>query len=359
MATEHHADYPDGSADDTKQQEHPWEWENVDEGGQVGDAGGDWRAAGPADQPGVAEDETELVRSLDFDTTQPIKVDVSNSLAPITIELTDTALTHVEVRHDPNATDSDWRGGLAGLLNWVNEQIGEAGIRTGLDFERGRSREPITEAIQHTRIDLTGNRLAVRTPNTAPLRNVPLAVWVRAPENSEIAVHNGSGEVSVTGPAGRVQVQSGSGGVSFTEATERATVRTGSGPLRLGAMTGGVHARSGSGDVEIASLGSSSSVVTGSASVWLGEIQSDVLVRSGSGDLTVADAAAGEVELITGSGEIQVAVHRGRSAEVDLTSSAGAARSDLDVSSEPPETEPSIRIFGRSGTGDAVLTSAL
>ncbi|MDA3643649.1 DUF4097 domain-containing protein [Saccharopolyspora indica] len=298
----------------------------------------------------------ELVRSQDFDTSGPISIDIGNSLGPVTVELADTDVTHVEVRHDPAASGPDWRSGLTGLLSWVTEQFGDAGIRTGGEF-RG-SQEPVAEAVRQTRIDLTGSRLAIRTPATSPLRNVPLAVKVRAPLDSEVGVHTSSGEVRVAGPAGRVNIQSGSGTTSVEQAADRATVRSGSGQLRLGTMTGGVHARSGSGDIEISSLGAASSVATGSGNVWFGTVSADVLARSGSGDLTVADATEGQVELITGSGELQVSIHRGTAAEVDLTSSTGSASSDLVVSEEAPEEEPKLRVFGRTGTGDAVLTTA-
>ncbi|MER7011190.1 DUF4097 family beta strand repeat-containing protein [Saccharopolyspora sp. NPDC000359] len=298
----------------------------------------------------------ELVRSQDFDTSGPIRIDVGNSTGPVTVELADTAVTHVEVRHDPAASGPDWRTGLSGLLNWVSEQFGEAGIRTSGD-PRG-AQEPITEAVRRTRIDMTGNRLAIRTPAAAPLRNVPLAVTVRAPLDSEVGVNTSSGEVRVTGPAGRVNIQSGSGTTSVEQASDRATIRSGSGQLRLGTMAGGVHARSGSGDVEISSLEAASSVATGSGNVWFGTVSADVLARTGSGDLTISDAIEGQVELITGSGELQVSIHRGTKAEVDLTSSTGSVSSDLEVSEEAPEEEPKLHVFGRTGTGDAVLTSA-
>ncbi|WP_243793133.1 DUF4097 family beta strand repeat-containing protein [Saccharopolyspora gloriosae] len=304
----------------------------------------------------------DLVRTQDFDTAAPIEVDIGNSIGSITVELAKTAVTHIEVRHDTEAGGTDWRSGLTGLLSWVSDQFGET-TRGGLGErafgDRGGPREPIAEAVRQTRIDLTGNRLTVRTPTVVPLRTVPLAVTVRAPAESQLGLRSAGGEVRVTGPAGRVQVQSGGGAVSVEQAAGSTVARTGSGALRLGDMAAGVQARSGSGDVEIASVRAASSVVTGSGSVWLGAVESDVLVRSGSGAVTVAEAAAGQVELITGSGELRVALRHGTDAEVDLTSTTGSVHSDLTVSEEPTAQEPGLRIFGRSGSGDALLTSSL
>ncbi|TDD86490.1 hypothetical protein E1202_18855 [Saccharopolyspora karakumensis] len=300
---------------------------------------------------------TDLLRSQDFDSAAPIRIDIGNNRGSVVVELTETAMTHVEVRHDPSAGGQDWQNGLSGLLSWVTEQFGTPGGRGGLDLGN-LPREPIIEAVRRTRIDMSSGRLVVRAPSNAPLRGVPLAVRVTAPLGSEVGVQSGSAEVAVSGAAGKVNVQAGTGTVSIEEATDRATVRSGSGHLRLGAMRGGVHARSGRGDVEVGVIGAPSSVANGSGAIWLGEVSDDVLVRTGSGDITLADAVDGQIELITGSGELQVSIHRGASAEVDLTSSTGAARSDLDVADQRPETEPTLRIFGRTGSGDAVLTTA-
>lgn len=308
----------------------------------------------------------DLWRTQEFDTPKPVELDISNNLGPVDIEFTDTASTRVEVRHDSRSDALAWRSGLTGLLSWVSEQLAEnaakagPGERANADKERSRNaRTPIADAIDQTRIDLTGNRLVARTPTTAPLRTVPLSIKVRAPEQSHVGVRTGSGAVTLTGQASRVQIQSGAGEISVDRASASTTVRTGSGQLRLGEMTADVQVRSGSGGVEIASLESSSSIVTGSGGVWVGALRADVLVRSGSGDIDIADATRGEAELITGSGAIQVAVHRGVRAEVDLTSSTGIVYSDLAVSSEPSEQEAALRVYGRTGNGDARISPAI
>lgn len=316
---------------------------------------------GPSGDPNGGEP-NEIVRHRDFDTESPIELDISNGAGSVVIELTDTPTTRVEIRHDPDAGGTDWRTGLNGLLSWVSEQFGEAGIRTGMPNResdpRGNS-EAVAEAVRQTRIDLTGSRLLVRPPTNSPLRTVPLTIKVQAPRDSQIGVRVSSAPVTVTGRAGRVDIQSGTGPVSVSHATGTTSVRTGSGQLQLGTMNGEVHARSGRGDVEIATIERPASVVTGSGNVWLGTVTGDVLVRSGSGDVTVADAAEGQTELITGSGQLRVSLHKGVAAEIDLTSSTGDVDSELDVSDEPPEQRPSLRVFGRTGSGEALLTSAV
>lgn len=312
----------------------------------------------------------ELVRTQEFDVPGPVELDLSNSIGPVRIELDDTDTALVEIRHEPSAGPPDWRSGLSGLLTWVGEQIAESGIRTGNGRESreagresreatARTTEAHAEAVRQTRVDMTGTRLAIHPPKTVPLRTVPLSITVRLPRHSQLGVRTGSGAVTVTGSAGRTDIQTGSGAVTAEAATGNVSVRTGSGQLRLGEMHAVVQARSGSGGVEIASVHEPSSVITGSGNVWLGAVESDLLVRSGSGDVSISEAASGRSELITGSGEIRIAIRKGATAEVDLTSSTGTASSDLTVSEQAPESEPELRIFGRTGSGQALVTSAV
>ncbi|QGK70931.1 DUF4097 family beta strand repeat protein [Allosaccharopolyspora coralli] len=301
-----------------------------------------------------ASGQRDLVRTQDFAVDGPIELDVTNGGGNVTIELTDSAdgTVHVEVRHAPHGVD-DWNKALDGLLSWVNKQFGETGLGAGTE------QAPATEAVRQTRVDLTGNRLVVRAPQSLGLRGVPLAITVTGPADCPVSVRSGSGNATVTGPAGPVSVQSGSGAVSVENVTGKATLRSGSGALRLGSATEAVHARSGNGEIEIAGIAAASSVATGSGSVWLGAVDADVLVRSGSGSVTIADAGGGQTELISGSGNVRVAVRQESFAEVDLTSSTGTASSDLLVEDTAPDETPTFRVFARSGSGDVLVTSAV
>lgn len=320
-------------------------------------------ASAPDEQP------PGLVRTQDFEVTGPVELDLSNNHGSVNVELVEEAperaepvtgarTVHVDVRHDPAAAQNTWVGGLAGLLSWVTEQLGDNAIRDRAARERA-TREPVDEAVRQARIDLTGHRLVVAAPTTMPLRTIPLSITVQAPAGSQLGIRTAAGNTTVTGSAGRVRIQTGSGAVSIDRATATASVRSGSGAVHLGEMLGGVQARSGSGAVEITSIDGPSSIVTGSGDVWVGAARADLLVRSGSGSLTVAEAAAGQTELITGSGELRVAIREGVCADVDLTSTIGEVSSDLTVSDEPPEENPPLHVYGRTGSGNALITTSV
>lgn len=288
----------------------------------------------------------EAIQRQNFDVTDPVEIDLSIVTGRVTIALVEEPGASVEVLHDP-AAEADWFANLGDLFNRISERFGEHPM----------SGTP-SEAVRETKIELLGQRLTIRAPK-GRLRLVPLAVIVRAPAGSHLELRSGSAHLTVTGPAGRVTVATGSGEVALDRADGRAEFIAGSAALRLGPMLGGLRARSGSGEVEVSSVGGPTTLITGSGDVWLGAVQADVTVRTGSGDLTVADAACGEIELVTGSGDIRVGIRSGRAAQVDLVSGSGQARSELSLADRPPAGDIPLKLRGRTGSGAAVVTAAV
>ena len=301
-------------------------------------------------------EENNVVRRQSFDAEGPVELDLGTGGGGITVRLADEPGVHVEIRHDPGA-GSPWSQGVTNLMSWVSTQFGsQLGGQFGEAVPQGSSAE--AEAVRQTRVDFAAGRLAVRTPKEMQLRNVPISVSVQAPLGSHVEARSGAGDVTVTGAAGKLNLHTGSGRIDADQAEGSVHVDTGSGTVRLGPMAAGLRAKTGSGDVEITAIGGASTVITGSGDVWLGAVTGDVLARTGSGRVTIANATAGELELHTGSGAIHVGVRKGSPAEVDLSSGSGEARSDLDLTTSPPESKPTLRIRGRTGSGTALVTTA-
>ena len=295
----------------------------------------------------AAAHDAEVIRRLDFEADGPLELDLVVGSGQVDIKLSDEPGVTIDVRHDPESA-SPWAEGFSSLLSWFNGQFGE-GAQLGSP----------ADAVRETRIDLIGGRLVVRTPKALPLRGLPLAVTVTAPSASAVEVRSGSATVRVTGAAGRLTVATGSGEVHAERADGTAEITSGSGAVRLGPMLGGLRARTGSGELEVSSVGGVSSMFTGVGDVWLGSVSADVIARTGSGDLTIADAASGQIELITGSGEIRIGVRQGTPAELDLRSGSGKARSELPLSNRRPGAEPALRVRAKTGSGGAVATPAV
>ncbi|RZS34741.1 putative adhesin [Herbihabitans rhizosphaerae] len=291
--------------------------------------------------------DAEVVRRDEFDIDGVLELDITLGSGRVAVNLVDKPGARVELRHDPHDANP-FAQSLSSLMTWIGGQFGGA---------EQQEASP-ADAVRQSRIDLTGTRLVVRTPTSLALRGVPISVTIEAPAGSHINVRAGSANVTTSGEAGRLDLSTATGDVTTASATGVATVRTGSGTIRLGEMTRGLRARSGSGDVDVAAVGGTTSVGTGTGGIWFGAVDGDVMVRTGSGDVTIASARAGQIDMTTGSGRIRVGVKAGTRAEVDLSSGAGTARSELDLSDTPPTEEPGLRVRGRTGSGSAVITRA-
>ncbi|OZM74400.1 hypothetical protein CFN78_04550 [Amycolatopsis antarctica] len=295
------------------------------------------------------------VRTRSFPVTGPLDLDIGVTVGSVEVRLASAddgdgpSDAQVELR-TADSGQALWADGMSSVLDWVSERFGD---QLGSEL-RGRP----ADAIEQSRVELTGGRLVVRGPKALPLRNVPLAVTVHAPAGSRLEIRAGAAEVTVTGTSGRADVTTGGGDVALDAAEGPVTVRTGSGSIRLASSPSGLQARTGSGDVEIGSQSGSATLGTGTGAVWLGTVAGEVMVRSGSGDLTVAEATSGSIELITGSGGIRVGVGAGVAAKVELSSGAGRVSSELDVADTAPAGPVGVRIRARTGSGDAVVTSA-
>ncbi|AEA26804.1 DUF4097 domain-containing protein [Pseudonocardia benzenivorans] len=334
----------------------------------------------PDDRPGEsrtgAADETghELTRQERWDASGPAELELNIDVGSVRVELSDTREVWVEVRHEAQGGNV-WTNGIAGLFNWLGSAAGRGGFGNvqGLGdvqgfpsagfggFDPGQITEELAaRAVEAAEIRWSeaSRRLVVRSSQEMPLRMVPLAVTVRAPVSSRHAVRTGAGEVTVTGRAGWGAVRTGSGEVRLEETTGDVDVTTGSGDVDLGVVGGRGKIRTGSGRIAVAALSGPSEVKSGSGDVELGEVTGDLGVRTGSGEVRIADAVSGTFELTTGSGGIRIGVHSGVAAELDLSSGTGRARSELEVTGVAPQSAPALRIRGRAGTGDVVVSRA-
>lgn len=290
-----------------------------------------------------------------FECAGPVEVTVELGAGRLDVQLsqeTDQTELTVQVRPDP-AAGPPWNSGITGLLSWLGEQAGAI-----------QPSDMAVEAAHRTVIDFTGNRLTVRTPQDIPLRTVPLTITVNAPSGSSVIAHSAAADITVDGVADRLDVSTGTGQVRAQRCTGPVDVRTGSGDVRLGTVLGTLRVRTGSGLVDVVSLdtvgslGNTGTVHTGTGNVRFGAVACDLTARTGRGDLLVVDASAGRLELNSGSGQLRVGIHAGVRAELDISSGTGTAHSELPVTGPPVDGTTELRVRGRTGSGDALVTTA-
>jgi hypothetical protein len=229
-------------------------------------------AAALAAVPAIAAQEEHFERSLSV--TGAVDLTVQTGSGNISVKPGD--LSKVEI-HATIRADHSWLNGDASArihdieANPPIEQNGNT-IRIGHFDDRGRE------------------------------HGISISYEVIVPEQTKLHSESGSGDETIGGIAGPVDVTSGSG------------------DLRVAKIGGEVHARTGSGSVELDSIKGPAHASSGSGSIRALGIAGGLNASSGSGEVKLEQTAAGDVEISTGSGNVDI---KGANGAVNVTTGSG------------------------------------
>lgn len=307
-----------------------------------------------------------------FTTADPISIEVRNAAGTVLVDLTRASQTSVEVvakgGHPFGFIDEivrSFSGRSAGTdgPGWAGGWHGspDPDSQTGLaDLVR----------VEMTRRDDT-DTLIVDADPASRIGRASFAICITAPPNSSVRVHSQSAEVTVRGQAGRLDIRSASGDVVADSTGAAARLQTASGSIRIHSAGGELSAKSASGGVEVGAVTGTADIQSTSGTILVREPAADVNARTVSGDVRILDATRGRTDVTSVSGDVEIGVHPGSLAAVNLTTISGQTLSDLQVSDKidglagpdapdapdgPPETDASgMPAPDESGAGDLTL----
>lgn len=280
-----------------------------------------------------------------FLTPEPVTIEIRNSAGSVLVDLADVTTSSVDVVAGP----SHPLGFLDDVIRAAKAQF--VGGRSGGDDGLGgsyRDDRPLDDPAERVRVDLrqhgAGGESATLIVDTDPARDgwkSSFTVHVTAPAGSGVRVQTQSANTVATGIAGRIEVRSASGDVRADQVLGRSVVQTASGDVAI-SDTAECDIRTASGDIALRRVRSEAQVHSTSGEIRIDTAGDDVSVRSVSGDIRVLDAAIGRAELITVSGDVEVGVHAGTLAAIDLSTVSGSTANDFVVSDEPPSRDAAV-----------------
>lgn len=278
-----------------------------------------------------------------FTTPEPITVEVRNAAGSVTVDLLETTTTTVDIE----VTGSNPFGFLDDLAKAFRRPTPPppGGPLGGGGFDAGPGREN-DSVLERVRTDLVqrdgGSTLIVDTDPAARAWRSGFAIHITAPTGSGVRIASQSADVTVVGVAGRLDVRSASGRVVAGQVTGAALAQTASGDVRIRAVGGELSIRTASGDIEVDTVGGPGVVHSTSGDVRVHSAAADIQVRTVSGDVRVGDAVRGVAEIVAVSGDVEIGVHPGTRASVNLNTVSGDTRSDLEINDTPfPAAAPS------------------
>ena len=192
-----------------------------------------------------------------------------------------------------------------------------------------------------TRVELIGDRLVIqqRRRSFTGLFDRIDNRWhaeARIPHGSQVEIVTASGDATLAGSFGAVQMKSASGELSVTgEVAGDAKAETVSGKVRLPHVAGDLTARSVSADVAADSVDGS------------------VSVKSVSGRVHVGSLREGTTTVQSVSGSVDLGIAPGTSIDMDAGSASGELTSDIPLGKTPDaQSGPTVVIRGNTVSGD-------
>ncbi|MEU9996552.1 hypothetical protein [Streptomyces sp. NPDC050848] len=272
-----------------------------------------------------------------------------------------------------------------------------AGKRTDTVVEvlpRDGSEDNDVRAVQQTQVTFSGGRLTVKTPKKRSPFGKPgaIEVSIELPAGSNVRGTTGMGGFFCEGRLGETVLRTGLGDLQLDEVAG-ANLRTDTGELRLARSTGDIEVI-GAGRIEIGTVGGTATVKNSNGTTAIGEVTGDLKTNAANGDISVGiahgsvgaksangrieigvahsgveassanggirvgDVTRGRIDLRTSVGDLEVGIHEGTAAWLDLTPRFGTVRNSLGSASGPSDSDETVEVHARTTTGDIIITRA-
>jgi DUF4097 and DUF4098 domain-containing protein YvlB len=195
-------------------------------------------------------------------------------------------------------------------------------------LERNRQDE-VQELEKNPPLRQNGNSIRVDYVN---LRNVSVDYEITVPENTTVRTHSGSGNQSVEGLKGTVDLEAGSGDMQLSRLTGDLRFQTGSGNVRGRQLSGPARIKAGSGDIEVEEVGEGDvDIRTGSGNIIVSGVNGGFRAEAGSGDIRGNGTPKNLWSIRTGSGNVDLRVPSEAGFDVDVSSNSGTVVVDHPV----------------------------
>ena len=193
----------------------------------------------------------------------------------------------------------------------------------------GNRHTDVSDIEQHPPLRQDGNSIHI---DYVTAHDISVAYEITVPIDTTIRSHSGSGDQTIEGTHGNVDLQSGSGDVKLSRLMGEIRLQTGSGDVRAREIAGPVRGGEGSGDIEVEETGSGDiDLHTGSGNITARGIQGAFRAEAGSGDVTAEGTQTGAWEIRTGSGNVHVRLPANAAFDANISTSSGTLDVDAPI----------------------------
>lgn len=250
------------------------------------------------------------------------------------------------------------------ISSWPSGSVALSGEDTDtitVDVVASKPGANVDAALAEVRVNFENGRLVVTGPRLEGFRRKSLDLTIKTPTRSDCQANTASADISCLGELGALDLHSASGDITVVKANGPVSVQTASGDVFIDQAGADVTVRATSGDIRIAHAVGEVRANTVSGDLAIGRCGSPVTAHTVSGDAEVRELGAGRADFSTISGDVHVRVVPGIGVYLDLATTSGSVRSDLDEgegdeSGTPPQGRLELKC--RTISGDIYIAKA-
>jgi len=276
-----------------------------------------------------------------FATPEPISVSVELGVGDIRIDATDRSDTVVQVR----PTDPTKKADVAAAEQTRVEYLhGHLEVRAPSGWRQWRPRHGV-ESID----------VSIALPAGSALRaEVGVASLRSSGRLGECRCKTGVGDLTLE-EAGPVELKTGVGDVTIDRIDGRTEIVTGSGGIRIDSIDGTAVVKNSNGDTWIGEVTGEARVSAGNGAIAIGVAREGVVAKSAKGDVRIADVARGTAVAQSAFGTLEVGIHDGVAAWLDLHTGFGHVQNDLEASGSPEPGADTVEVRASTSFGDITI----
>lgn len=225
-----------------------------------------------------------------------------------------------------------------------SNQVQVTGHIKATDWFSSGSEERIKRIEANPPIQQSGNSIRIGHLDDPDLRrNISISYELTVPAETQLRSETGSGNQTIDGIKGVLEIQAGSGGLRISNIGNAVRASTGSGNIDIDRVQGSVRAKAGSGSIHATQIAGGFEADTGSGRVTLEQsapgtvrvgtgsggmelhgLKGSLEARAGSGGIRADGDPTGAWLLRTGSGTVQVKVPSSAAFDLNAHTSSGS-----------------------------------
>ena len=236
-------------------------------------------------------------------------------------------------------------------------------------------------AAKETEVDFAAGCLSVKGPTGWKMYTLPRAwrtpsidVTIEVPAGSRLHGTATMCRFLVTGELGHCELKTSvgdlqlekagplelrtAGNITVDQVMGRANIISGTGIVRIREIAGSAVVKNSNGDSTIREVDGDLQVNAANGNITIERPRGSVTAKTANGSIRVGDAARGTLRLETATGELEVGIHPGSAAYLDVHTKSGAVQNLMQAAGQPAQGEETVHVYARNSFGNIIIRPA-